>query len=85
MSTGWVPCVRAIYGAMTGLHPESTGIVRATGARPMSVRCKATIALKLDDAEEVQRRVRQKSLSLRDSSDMDHTPDQARHWRPRPQ
>jgi hypothetical protein len=35
-------------------------------------------SLKLDAAEEVQRRVRQKSLYLRDSSDMNHTPDQVR-------
>ena len=35
-------------------------------------------SLKLDGAEEVQRRVRQKSLYLRDSSDMNHAPDQVR-------
>jgi hypothetical protein len=35
-------------------------------------------SLKLDEAMEVQRHVRKKSLYLRDSSDMNHMPDQAR-------
>jgi hypothetical protein len=35
-------------------------------------------SLKSDGAEEVHRRVRQKALYLRDSSDMNHTPDQVR-------
>jgi hypothetical protein len=41
----------------------------------MNVRCDAAIALKMDGAEEVQRRVRKKSLYQWDSSDMSHTLD----------
>jgi hypothetical protein len=79
MSMGWVRCERAIYEPAPWLIcvPDRLGSYTQR-ASPDERSLRSCNRLELDGAEQVQRRVRQKSLYLRDSSDMNHMPDQVR-------